>query len=196
MSRSRRKQVHRKIELVSLIDVIFLLLIFFMVTMNVIPALTRDQPTEARVDIRIPEGELDIVDRIIQVQQIPEDGSVRYLIFDKNTLPIDMTQDEWQERLQNLTEDALAAMDSPLDALAGLGVTVHGNVNNLQLAPSDEIIISCPDLLPYVEMMKVIRRCRQLEVQNVRLAKYTLSQLARKISWESRGCYRIKYPRS
>ncbi len=189
MARKRRRSGQRKLELISLIDVIFLLLIFFMVTLNIIPAMTRDEPIEASFDVPVPRSTEDKVDVIVQLQRVPELGNrTRYLVFDKT---LGQQEDDLLGSLRTLSDNG---------NFAGLAAVLRNHrildtPAELKLSKQQTVIIRCPDLASYGDVLAVVDRCQQFRGVKVHLASGSVADLAGVLSFDNPDTYGLEYPR-
>ena len=79
---ARKTTESRKIEMVPLIDVIFLLLIFFLVTLNIIPVISRKETLEAQYAMPVVTAkDAARVDMLIQLHQIRKSSRVHYFVI-------------------------------------------------------------------------------------------------------------------
>jgi len=180
MRRRRRKNSQRKLELVSLIDVIFLLLIFFMVTLNIIPAMTRPEPLEGSFSVDVPRASTDKVDKIVQLEVDTSGTLLRYLVFDKGLGDNEREVRDWLVALQR---DASLTSRAP-EVLEQRRVLTR--IADLEFEDAlQTVVIRSPQYATYGQILAVVNRCRTREGVKVHLARGSILDLAAAMSFDS-----------
>lgn len=151
----------RKIELVPLIDVIFLLLIFFLVTLNIIPVISQDHMPESQFNMPVVTADdAARVDMLIQLHQFPNDPSEQVYYY-----TIDHTLDQFSRGMWNVIvkfSQDIADRDHLNQRFPGHHFR---DLSNIDLNGVDKVIISADQWVPYEKLFEVIQLC---VVNNVR----------------------------
>ena len=141
----------RKIEMVPLIDVIFLLLIFFLVTLNIIPIISRRETIESQYAMPVATADESArVDLLIQLHQIEGSPEVHYFVIDEafQNTPIQRVLN-YQNNLQELRKifnrgGKRRAVDDP---------------NDIDFSRAKRVIISSNPWVPYERVFELIQLC-------------------------------------
>ena len=171
MIRKRKSSGGRKIELVALVDVIFLLLIFFLVTLNIAQSFSKPGKREgwygiANMDAEhAPKGEL-----VVLIDQYPR-SNPRYVYY------IWIKGEANPEGLLEIGDfcDAMLAiggMGNPVPDIRKImnrlqlsgGVELRADRLTKRLAGVEKVMIVCPERLQYGFVHEVIRACNRAEM--------------------------------
>ncbi len=142
----------RRIELVPLIDVIFLLLIFFLVTLNIIPIISRRETLESTYAMEVVTPDQPArIDRFIQLHQFPGDPQVYYFLIDEafQNVPIPLV-------LANLNDRPRMQQ-----IFRGRWFT---NPKAIPLHRGDRVLIGSTPWAPYEALFELIEACKVSQV--------------------------------
>lgn len=171
MRRKRKTTGGRKIELVALVDVIFLLLIFFLVTLNIAQSFEKPGKREgwygiANMDAEHPaKGEL-----VVLIDQYPRSNPryVYYIWFKGNPNP------EGRLAIRDFCGAMLdiGGMGNPVPTIRRImnnmqirgGVELHTDNLTNRLTGVEKAIIVCPERFQYGLVHNVIKACKRAEV--------------------------------
>jgi biopolymer transport protein ExbD len=154
--RNYRDNSSKKIELVPLIDVIFLLLIFFLVTLNIIPILTNKDVLESQYAIPVVTADdAARVDMLIQIHQFPGESRVHYFTLDSQLegIPFDENQ---LAKIASLGSHSGSLQSLKDDYFQGHYFKEHDDIN---YEGKKQVIISASPWVPYEHLFKVIQEC-------------------------------------
>lgn len=145
----------KKIELVPLIDVIFLLLIFFLVTLNIIPVLSKREMLESQFPVKVvTANDAAKVDMLIQMHQFPGDQKVHYFTIDAELEGIPIVKGTWEKIIE------LSKNKNNLPALKNRFKKHHfENPKKINFKGKQEVIISAHPWIPYEHLQAVIQEC-------------------------------------
>lgn len=146
---------------IPLIDVIFLLLIFFLVTMTIIPLLGGREETEAQLSLPVSGPGCAEVDMLIQLHKF-SDGpeKVYYYTISKRTDVSRFEQDKGN--IPNYSSSFNTKRS--LDRIFGFD-HVYGNVGSLNLEGEDRVVIIADKWITYENILKVVEKCFEDKVQ-------------------------------
>ncbi|MCG8607689.1 biopolymer transporter ExbD [bacterium] len=153
--RNYKEASSKKIELVPLIDVIFLLLIFFLVTLNIIPILTNKDVLESQYAIPVvTDDDAARVDMLVQLHQFPGDARVHYFTIDSQLpgIPFDDSKLQTLARLSQ-NRSRLASLRSYFPR------HYFREAEDINYEGKKQIIISASPWVPYEHLFKVIQEC-------------------------------------
>ncbi len=181
MSKANRIEATKKIELVPLIDVIFLLLIFFLVTLNIIPILTRKEMRESQFPVEVITAEdAARVDMLIQLHQFPDDRFNRVFYF---TIDGDLPwlgRPEMTGVLERIPEFARS-----ISTLGALRTRFPGHFferpEQIPYPKNGEVIISASEWVPYERLFEVIQGCDRRGVSKKHCVVGSFEELQDKI---------------
>jgi biopolymer transport protein ExbD len=145
----------KKVEMTPLIDMIFLLLIFFLVTLT-IPKLSKTEVREWQFDLEVVTAEDDAdVDMFIQLHQFPNDNTVYHFIIDEQMKSKLGRTEDWNEIISPVIT---------LSVLKKKFEKVYSNPNNIPLKENGKVIISASEWIPYEKVFDVIQACADKKV--------------------------------
>lgn len=159
-----KKKSRERVELVSLIDMIFLLLVFFLVTSYVIR-----MPLQER-GMYIPTPKYDIGRAQIVIQFVDE-GRVFWLDEDASSVVSDFEQNYGYVSDSRLTEMILDALISQnIISLEDLDLKLQALRQKADSNPNGRffVLIRCPDEIPFHRIVSVIARLTDSTYRNIR----------------------------
>jgi|GEM_PF-7022551 len=155
MIRSKKSNTKRKIELVPLIDVIFLLLIFFLVTLNIIPVISQEELPESQFNMPVVTAEdAARVDMLIQLHQFPNDPSQEVYYY-----TIDNTLDQFSRGVWNIVVRFSQDIDDRNHLNRRFPQHHFDELSAIDFRGVDKVIISANEWVPYEELFEVIQIC-------------------------------------
>jgi len=160
MAFQRKNSEPRSGEMTSMIDVIFLLLIFFLVTLNPMPSEKAGETQESVISLRVPEvgeGYAD-ADLLIQLQNIG--GKTRYYVFD----PVFINQANWSA-IQNVLKMFANQPNQLVSMLASLNMEKSKAQLNEVLRGKNLVLIRASDWVEYGDVMDIIDRFQKVNPQ-------------------------------
>ncbi|MBC8185180.1 biopolymer transporter ExbD [candidate division KSB1 bacterium] len=165
MAFNRLKNEKRKMQLISLMDMVFILLLFFLVTMVVA------QLSKAEQKLYIPTPKNNERGRTQILIQLLEGKSILWL--DRNSTPIvEKVMHEQSYKLPNeLRQEILnTLLQQCVIAEYELKAKLSQLVSNANLKPNHQyfVLIRCPDIEPYSRTVKIISALAKAKYKNIK----------------------------
>jgi len=160
----------RKIELVALIDVIFLLLIFFLVTLNISAALGGSEDLEGTYGIEMMDSEHEASGKsIVAVLPFGDPRRIVYLMFNGSASERSGARDEFDDlsvELKEAVNDDTSDMNTIDWIMDGSAVESRYFENPEEIRRSlrdnntDRVVILSPGEVTYGRVHRLLRVCR------------------------------------
>ncbi len=158
--RSRTKTSSRKVELVSIIDVVFLLLIFFLVTINFMRQTGGNESSDVFEETKVPDTDsqnFTQADLVLVIYPWGSDdaSNIEYFLFTPSC--------NW-----NLWNTLIAAGSNLNRAIlhssapAGLNIYVNSSQIKGCIGQRGKIVIKAAETVPWKEVIKIWDMCREV----------------------------------
>lgn len=152
-----KKRLVKKIELVPLIDVIFLLLIFFLVTLNIIPVISKKEMQESEFAMPVVTAEdASRIDMFIQIHQFEqgETDQVHYFTIDGELSIIPISPTVWDDIIK------LSQHSNGLTQLQRyFRQHYFESARDINYSGKKQVIISAGPWISYEDLFEVIQEC-------------------------------------
>jgi len=161
----------RKMQLVSLIDMVFILLVFFLVTIFIV----REPREEMRLAVPTPENKPGRAQILIQL--LPSD---EFFMIDESAMPVvesvfrDVENRFGYLSVQNLQQKKKEVVFRTLTErftypAEQLSHKIQQLLNKANRSPNEKyfVLIRCPDEVPYARVIEVIEKLSQAQYNNV-----------------------------
>ncbi len=167
MGYRKRVELPQKLELTSIIDIVFLLLIYFLVTSMLFPILTGGETSKGEEYVGVPNMETDRISEtaaFIVVYPFSGDwdspsADYGYYFFDEST-----DRNVFQDQLNNLNDPVLIAQFRPFFQIGPTGFGFEHTPRQLTSAVQGKttVTIKAPAGVPLNRVMRVYDLCRKV----------------------------------